>query len=376
MTFDLTHEQILLRDGAERFVRDHYGIGLQQPIRATELGFSDKNWSRLADLGWLALPLPPDIAGLDYAIEDVAILMEQFGRGLVLEPYVTTTILCAGICDHCESSAMRDRLLRAIADGTLRMALAYSELSEPFDPRLMIGTIAESCAKGFKLHGVKTMVIDGPSAQQLIVSARLSNGRPALFLVDPSLAGVELSAYPLVDGSCAADVRLEGIELPAESCLASGPAVESLLEDSLDRASIARSAEAVGIMEACLDVTSAYVKERRQFGQPIGAFQAVQHILADMFVETQEARSMLYHAMAHAGDPEPLRRRKAISLAKIAISRSSKLVSTLGIQLHGGNGVTDEYVISRYHRRLMVIETAFGDMAYQIRRYVALSGAA
>jgi alkylation response protein AidB-like acyl-CoA dehydrogenase len=375
LDFNLSTEQLTLLAGAERFVREHYDADQRARLAATDSGFSTDHWAQFADLGWLSLPLPEDVTGIGFALEDVSVLMEQFGRGLILEPYLTTAVLCARIIDQSVSHRSRRQLLQAIAGGKLRVALAYSEFGEDFDPRIIAATADGLNDGGFCLNGLKTMVFDAPSADKLIVSACMETGTPVLLLLDSSLPGIELSDYELIDGTRAADIRFQQVELSAEALLAGGNSAVDILDEALDRGTLARMAEAVGVMEGCLDVTSAYVKERRQFGQAIGNFQALQHILADMFIATQESRSMLYHGIAHARDEDLGERKKALSLAKIAIAQSSHLVSANGIQLHGGYGVTDEYVISRYHRRLITIEKAFGDQAYHTRRYIALSDA-
>ncbi|MGE0383105.1 MAG: acyl-CoA dehydrogenase family protein [Gammaproteobacteria bacterium] len=373
MDFNLSDEQAMLRDSARRFVESSYSAEQHRHLTQSADGYSPEHWAQFAELGWLALPLPEAVSGYAFSFADVALLMEEIGRGLVMEPFLTTAVLCARVVER-SGHAGRDALLGEIAEGGRKLALAYSEGVAAFDAAALPATTARRDGDGFVLVGDKTLVFDAPSADALIVTAAL-DGSLALFLAGANLPGVSMQRYALHDGTRAADVRFDGVRLPADALLAQGAAAVDVLEEALDRATLARLAEAVGAMEACLQVTSAYIKERRQFGQPIGKFQALQHIMSDMFVDTQESRSMLFHGIAHIDDPDPAVRKRAVSLAKFAIGRAGHAVAAGGIQLHGGYGVTDEYVISRYFRRLMAIEKAFGDTADHGRRYEQLTDA-
>lgn len=376
MDFNLSEEQEMLREGIARFVETHYSPEQHRRLVHSDSGGSPEHWQQFAELGWLSLTLPESISGFAFSFEEIAILMEQFGRGLVLEPFASTAVLCARLLEQADTLVLAERTLPKIAEGALKLALAYSEDSSGFDPAQPCSTHALKTAHGYQLSGQKTMVFDGPSADCFIVTAYATGHGLLLALVDRGADGLRCESYPLIDGSRACDLFLDKVVVPDAAVLALGTKAENLLEEAIDRAILARLAEAVGAMEAAMDITAAYIKERQQFGQPIGKFQALQHIMAEMFVESQEARSMLYHGIAHIdahienGDAQTSKR--AISMAKMAIGRAGHFVAASGIQLHGGYGVTDEYPISHYYKRLMVIEKAYGDSDFHMRRYVSL----
>jgi alkylation response protein AidB-like acyl-CoA dehydrogenase len=375
MDFDLSDEQKMLFDGAERFVRESYSLEKRRKLIASEEGFSRDQWAQFAELGWLALALPEDVGGLDLSFIEVAVLMTAFGRGPVLEPIVPTTILSAHLIDKAGDDAQRQAVLPAIAAGELMVAFAHDEAnSVQLGPQPVLAK-AEPTANGWSLTGRKTMVLGGSSADKFVVSAVVGAEKtPSLFLVDRNGPGVTVTSYPLIDGTRAADVALDNAQLDASARLSANSDIAGVIAQAIDRATLALLAEAVGCMEACLDVCSEYLKTRHQFGQPLGNFQSLQHIMADMFVDATEARSMLYYALAHIDGPAP-ERAKAISLAKVAIGEGGFSVGASAIQLHGGYGVTDEYVVSHYFRRLTSIKKYFGDVEDHLERVAdALAG--
>jgi alkylation response protein AidB-like acyl-CoA dehydrogenase len=366
MDFSPSDEQVMLRDSAERFVREHYALETRRKLIASADGFSAENWRLFADLGWLGLLAPEEAGGLGGSFVDLAILLAALSRGLVLEPYIPTVVLGGSIIGR----AGRTDLLSGIADGSLRFALAHEEAGERFDLHRTRATTAERTSDGYRLSGVKTDAMAAPSAQYLIVSATIpGEAGYALFLVDPKLPGVTLKPYLLVDGVRAADLVLDRVTLPANALLVGSQDAADVLEEAVDRTTLAYLAEAVGSMEASLQICSEYLKGRQQFGQPIGKFQALQHIMAEMFVEAQEARSILYQGLSQI-DGEPADRRHAVSAAKIVVCQAAQIVSRQAIQLHGGYGITDEYAVSHHFRRQLVIEKSFGDIEYHAKRYL------
>lgn len=372
MDFNLSEEQSMLRAAVMRFVETDYDAEVHRKLTETAEGFDPANWQQFAELGWLSIPLPEDMAGFAFTFEEIAILMEAFGRAMVLEPFMTTAVLCARIVDKAGNATARDRCLPQIANGELKLALAYSEGPAEFDATQKQHTRAEQAADGFRLSGAKTMVFDAPSADRLIVSASLGDAQTfALFLVDRGDDAIVFEEYELIDGTRGADITFDDVSLVKEALLAQGEHAVVTLQEALDRATLACIAESVGAMAACMDITSQYIKERQQFGQPIGKFQALQHIMAESFVDAEAARSMLYHGIANI-DGDAVERQKAISLAKVLVGKAGHTVSANGIQLHGGYGVTDEYIISRYYKRLMRLEKAFGDVDWHTQRYSAL----
>ena len=369
MDFSKSDIQTMLLDSAGRLLAETSGVEYWREQRHVATGFDEGRWAQFAELGWLALPVPETAGGLGGNIEDVALLNVELGRALATEPYATAVVLAAHILANAADAGRAGALLGEIAGGTLRIALAHHEAGADPLAQAIVSTRARVTDAGYSLDGAKLMVADAPAAGSLIVSARIEGEDGfGLFLVPCDAAGVTLDAYPLIDGTRAADVRLEGVAISADALLIGGNRAAALLAEATDRATIALMAQAVGAMEAAIGICGDYAGERRQFGQPIGGFQAIQHILADMFVAGHQARSMLYHALANA-DRDEAARAAALSAARIVIGEAGQVVPRNGIQLHGGYGLTDEYAISHYFRRLMSLEKRFGDLAGHTERF-------
>jgi alkylation response protein AidB-like acyl-CoA dehydrogenase len=370
MDFSLTEEQQMLRDGVLRFVHENYEFEARRALTASEIGFSAEHWRTFAELGWLALGLPEDVGGLGCSFVETALVMEAFGAGLVLEPYASNAVLAAHVLDRSDNAALRHETLSALAEAKVRVALAHGECSARYD----LGRVATSAKRegaGYVLRGVKSLVLDGPSADKLIVSARLDEGGAfALFLVDRKQPGVEVSAYRLLDDTRAADVVLNGVRVGESALLVGAGRSLQVLDEAMDRLILARVAESLGGMEAVLEITNEYVKSRAQFGQPLAKFQATQHRLAEMFVEVQETRSILYCGLAHI-DAKPEERCRAISAAKIVAANAGRIVGGLGIQLHGGIGMTEEYRVGHYFKKFVVNEKLLGDTGHHLARLAA-----
>lgn len=368
MDFNLTDEQQMLREAVRRFTQEQYSFEARRRLLESEQGFGADNWNSYAELGWLALGLPEDVGGLNCSFVETALVMEEFGRVLALEPYASSAILCARIIDASEKSEHREALLPALGEGKLRMALAHSEADARYNLAAVRFTKAERSGEGFVLDGVKTLAFDAPAADQLIVSAHIDEDF-GLFLVPRGANGVSLSEYRLIDGTRAADVEFKAVHLPASALLVEPARALKVLEEAIDRTVLAQVAEALGAMEAVLEITNAYIKQRVQFGQPIGKFQALQHRMAEMFVEVQETRSILYRGMALLDAP-PAERKRAISAAKVVASNAAKFVGAQGIQLHGGIGMTEEYAVGHYFKKLVAFEKRYGDTEYHVDRYL------
>ena len=370
MDFELSEMQQMLLDSAERLMKPRTSVELWRARHEEPTGLDAAAWGQFAELGWLALPLPEKAGGLGGSMIDVALLMTALGRGLAVEPYVSTAILCGHIL--AQGSGDNSGLLEQVTQGSARLALAHNEADSGYDLAANRNTAARSAGGGYTLNGVKSPVLDAPSATHLIVSATLDAAETALFLIPADADGVTIEGYSVIDGSQAADVRLKDVAAASDMLIARGNAAVALIEEASDRATIAHVAQAVGAMEGALDLCSDYLKERKQFGQPIGKFQALQHMLVNMLVATNQSRSALYAALA-AVDAEPPKRAHAVSAAKVVASDAMQLVSRTGVQLHGGFGVTDEYAISHYYRRLIVLEKLNGDTAFHLERMTRFS---
>ena len=374
MDLTLSDEQRMLRESADRFVTDTYTADHRKRSASDPRGFSAEIWKQFADLGWLALPIGEDHSGLGGGAVEIGILMEAFGRGLVSEPYLSTVVIGASLITACGSEAQKQALLPQVADGSLYLAFAHSERQARFD-LADVKTTAKKTPDGWRLDGHKTAVLDGNAAGQIIVSARVDDGKLCLFLIPQGAAGLTSRDFPRLGGGRACNLDLKDVRLPADALLGDGSDALPAIESVVDRAMAALGAEAVGIMQTLLDQTLEYTKIRKQFGKPLSANQVIRHRLADMAMQCDEARSMALRAALMA-DAEPVARARAASGAKAKIGRCAKFVAEQSVQLHGAMGVTEELDIGSYFKRLLAFDTLFGGSGHHYRRYAALGGRA
>ena len=368
MDFDYSDEQQLLRDSVERFVREQYAFDTRRGIVASERGFSARNWQLFAELGWLAVPVAEDDGGLGGNLTDLAILFEQFGRGLVVEPYLATLVLGAGLVSELGSLVQRESMLPALVAGKLQLAVAFAEPGSRYS-LARIATTAERSDEGWTLDGHKCVVLNAPNADTLLVSARDAGGAIGIFRVAPASAGLRMHGYATIDGGRAADIELDAVRLPADALLGTTAIGLAALARVIERATLCVCAEAVGAMDALLWKTVEYTKTRRQFGVAIASFQALQHRMAEMFIELEQSRSILMMALMAAEAGEVLTR--PVSAAKSRIGRAMRRLGQEAIQLHGGIGVTDELDVGHYFKRLTAIETLFGNTDFHLQRFGA-----
>ncbi len=379
MDLNLSDEQRLLRESAERFIAESYDADHRRKMASDPLGFSPKVWKQFAELGWLALPIAETYGGLGGSAVDVGILMEAFGRGLVSEPYVATVLLGAALIEKCGSETQKQALLPKVADGSLKLAFGHSERAARFD-LAKVGTIAHRAPEGWRLAGGKIAVLDGHAADEIIISAQIHDdqgpsGRLGLFLIPAETPGLVISDYPRLGGGHACKLQLFGVHLPDNALLGHGSDALPSIEWVIDRAMAALDAEAVGIMQTLLDMTINYTKMRQQFGRPLSANQVIRHRLADMAMQCDEARSMALRAALKV-DSEPTERARAASGAKAKIGRCARFVGEQAIQLHGGMGVTEELEVGAYFKRLIAFDTLFGGSAHHYSRHAELGRAA
>ena len=375
MDLNLTDEQRLLRESAERFVAESYDADHRRKMANDPLGFSPAVWKQFAELGWLALPIAEEFGGLGGSAVEIGILMEAFGRGLVSEPYIATIVLGAALIERCGSTAQKQAILPKIAEGTLKLAFAHSERAARFD-LAKVATSATKTAQGWRLSGSKIAVLDGHAADEIIVSTLMHDhhgpsGRIGLFVVPATAPGLAISDYARLGGGRACNIELTDVHLPGDALLGDGGDALPAIDWAVDRAMAALGAEAVGIMQTLLDTTLDYTKIRKQFGRPLSANQVIRHRLADMAMQVDESRSMALRAALKADSP-PVERARAASGAKAKIGRCARFVGEQSIQLHGGMGVTEELEVGAYFKRLVAFDTLFGGSAHHYARLAEL----
>ncbi|HCC44136.1 MAG TPA: pimeloyl-CoA dehydrogenase small subunit [Gammaproteobacteria bacterium] len=373
MDFSFTEEQSLLQDSVQRFVQNSYEFETRQKLIKTEEGFSRDNWSSFAELGWLALPFSEDSGGFGGTAVETMIMMEEFGKGLVVEPYVTTVIMTGSIIEAGGSIAHREGVLAEIMAGTKLGSVAYVEPQARFN-LADVTTTATATEDGYIVSGFKGVVLGGPSADLLVVPARTSGEQRdsegiTLFLIDANAEGISRRDYPTIDGGRASEITFEKVAVSSADVLGEVGEGLSLLEVGINNGILAVCAEAVGAMEVLYKTTVEYCKTREQFGQPIGKFQVLQHRMVDMFMEHEQAKSLLYMAAIRMSEDDELAAIKAISALKVQVGKGGRFVGQNAIQLHGGMGMTDELNVGHYFKRITAVETLFGNVDFHLKKY-------
>ena len=373
MDFDLSDDQRMLKDTVERFIADRYDFESRRKFAAAEGGYSRENWTQFAELGLLAVPFSEEDGGIGGGPVETMIVMEAFGRGLVVEPYLATVVLGGGVLRHAASAEQKAELVPQIVGGELTLALAYLERGSRYDLN-HVETTAKQDGDGWTISGEKGVVLNGDTDDKLIVVARTAGKTRdidgiGLFIVDAKAAGVSRRGYPTQDGGRAAEITFENVK--AEATLGDPAKGYPVLSRVIDEAIAATCAEAIGVMDQLRDITVDYIKQRKQFGVAIGNFQALQHRASDMVVATEQARSMAFYATMMAASDDPAEREQAVSAAKVQVARSGRFVGQQAIQLHGGIGMTMEYSVGHYFKRMTTIETLFGDADHHLARVAA-----
>ena len=373
MDFTFTEEQQMLLDTTRRFVSKDYNFEARRQIREKSPdGFSREAWQALADIGLLTINVPEADGGLGGSPVDTMLVMNAIGEGLLLEPYLASAVLSTKAIALMGNDAQRNAYLPALSSGEKIAAFAHDEHVSRFD-RMAIETRAWPVGNGYAITGHKSVVTHGASADVLLVTARIAqageSGPIGVFLVPRETGGVRLVPFKTLDGVPASEVWLNQTFVPANALL-DGDA-ESRLAEVLDTGIAAVCAEAVGALDKLLAATVEYARNRKQFGQPIGKFQALQHRMAEMVLHIEQARSMCYLAAVRCSDPDPAVRNKALSAAKVVIGQACRFVGQQAVQLHGGMGVTDELDVSHYFKRLMAIELQFGSTDLHLEQYAS-----
>ncbi len=374
MDFTYTEEQTQFSDALRRWVEKDYTFEQRKGIVTSKEGVSAKAWSTLTELGMTALPIPEAQGGFAGSAVDMLVVMQEIGRGLIIEPYFATVFGA----EFLKLAGGQEALLEQVASGELKLACALGEKQSRHD-LTDIGTKASANGDGFILDGTKTVVLHGAQAGQLIVSARTagaqrdSNGI-SLFVVPADTAGVSLREYRTIDSQRAADINFANVQVPASALLGKAGAGFEILDAAADYGTALLCAEAIGAMEALNAATLDYLKTRQQFGVPIGKFQALQHRMADMFMQLEQARSMATLAAVKVSSGDAAERRRTVSAAKARIGEAMKYVGQQAVQLHGGMGVTNELPAAHHFKRLTMIELTLGDTDHHLARFVAQPG--
>ena len=375
MDFTFNEEQSLIQDQVDQFVQKEYDWETRQSLSNSELGFGEDNWKKFAELGWLGISVSEDSGGFGGSAIESMLIMEAFGKGLVVEPFLETVIMAGGLIDDHGSDQQKSSFLEPAIAGEMHLALAYAEPQSRFNLSDVV-TEAKADGDNFIINGYKSVVMNGPSADQIIVSARTSgtqldeNGI-SLFIIDANASGLDKTNYKTVDGRRASDLTFENVSVSKENLIGDQDKGFEILDSAIDKAILAISAEAVGAMEVLYKTTVEYTKTREQFGTAIGKFQVLQHRMVDMFMEYEQCKSLLYMAtMKHEEKAEDAK--KAISGLKYQVGKAGKFIGQQAVQLHGGMGVTDELNVGHYFKRLTTVGTIFGNTDYHLKKYSSL----
>ena len=364
MNFEYSEEQNMLKESIVRWSQDSYSFEQRRMGADSDAGFSKEHYATFAELGWLSVPFAEDLGGYGGSIIDIAAIMEEFGKALVVEPVFPNIILFGGLLERSTNESLKAELVPQLIDGSLMGAVAMYEPHSRFDVS-NVATTAQASGDTYVINGKKSIVLGGAHASKLIVVARTSGKQSdddglSLFLVDADAAGVELNPYPLMDGQQVADIQFNGANGVLISEL---DKAMSLVNEVLDLAHIALCAEAVGIMEVLNQTTVEYTKTRKQFGVTISSFQALQHRMVDTFMSYEQAKSLLVGTLCELTDErtDVQRATKLINGLRTLVAKNGKHIGDEAIQLHGGMGLTDEMSVGHYVKRLMMINLMFGN---------------
>lgn len=377
MDFSNTEEQQMLQESVQKFVQKSYDFETRNKILASEKGYSDENWALFAELGWLTVPFVEEDGGFGGSAVDLAVMMEEFGKAMLVEPFIATAVLAGGLISEQGSAEQKAELLPRVMEGQLQLACAYAEAGSRFNIA-NIKTMARLDGDSVVLNGSKTAVLNGANAEILLVVARdvgdaTDREGISVYLVDAASAGVSVRAFPNVDGKQSAEITLKDVTVPVTARLGDAGTALAALERVVDRATLAVSSEAVGAMESLLQKTVEYSKTRKQFGTPIGTFQALQHRMADMFIECQLARSIvIMAAMKLDSGEDAVEKAKAVSAAKSRIGKAIRKVGQEAIQIHGGIGMTEELDVGHLFKLVTAAEIMFGNTDFHLERFASL----
>ena len=377
MNFEFTEEQTMIKDSVSRFVRDEYDFDTRRTIVDSNEGMSREFWSMFAELGWLSVPFAEEYGGFGGSVEDIAAVMEELGKGIVVEPYASTVVVFGGLLSASDNSALKADVIPSIIDGSCMGSLASVEVQSRHE-MTDVATSATATDGGYKINGEKTVVANGGTADKFLVTARTSGDQfdydgISLFMVDASAPGITVKDYKMMDGQRAATVSFKDVQVSESQLLNALGKGMDLIEQVMPQILIGLSAEALGIMSTLNSTTVEYSKVRKQFDAPISSFQVLQHRMVDTFMACEQTKSMLYRGLCQAGEDDRTALLKTVHALKAMVARYGKLIGEEAIQIHGGIGMTDELNIGHYVKRLMMINVSFGDGDFHQQKFNQLS---
>ena len=375
MDFNFTEEQQLLADSVQRFVREHYSFETRREILKSPGGWSRELWREIAGLGLTAVNVPEEHGGLNGGPVDTMLVMNAFGEALVVEPFLSAAVMAPALIVGLQDAKAAAELLPVIAAGERICIVAHQERHARGDIT-KVATRAAKSGAGYLINGHKSVITHGGAADELLISARTggNDGEPdglSIFRVDPKTPGLSVNAYGTIDGQQAADLQLTNVQVSASALVGAEGSAFAAIETAHEVTLSALCAEAVGAMKAVNATTLDYTKNRKQFGQPIAKFQVLQHRMADMFVHSEQAKSMSYLAAIKCRDPDPAERRRTLSAAKVVIGQAGRFISQQAVQLHGGMGMTDELMVSHHFKRRTAIDLTLGDVDFHMQRFAS-----
>ena len=383
MNFEFSEEQVMIKDSVARFVRDEYDFDTRRKIIESEEGINRDFWAMFAELGWLSIPFAEEYGGFGGSVEDTVAMMEELGKGIVVEPYVSTVVIFGALLAASTNEALKADSIPKIIDGSCLGSFAFLERQSRYE----IADIATSAAvteSGYSINGEKSVVFNGATADSLIVAARTSGGQfdrqgVSLFMVDARSPGISIDSYKTMDGQSASTISFKDVQVSPRQLLGAVDQGMDIVDQVMPQILLALSAEALGIMATLNSITVDYTKTRQQFGTPISSFQALQHRMVDTFMGCELSRSMLYRGLCDAAEVAAnpaagnLGLQKSVHALKATVAKYGKLIGEEAIQIHGGIGITDELNIGHYVKRLITINVTFGDGDFHQKKFNQLS---
>lgn len=362
MNLDYNDEQNMLREQIQKFCESEYDFYKREEIVKSSNDFDENVWNLFAEQGWLSMPFSEQSGGLGFGPIELSILFEEFGKALVIEPYLSTVVLSGTLLDKSTFSEKND-LIEKICTGSIHISLAYAEVDNGYD-YLNPSTTLDS---KFVLNGTKTLVLNGSNAEKIIVTCT-NDDTLNIVVLDANTSGVSINSFSTVDGQSCSEISFENVKLDKSNIIATSNDAENLLKETINLATLCICAEAVGCMESCYHKTLEYTKGREQFGQPISGFQVLQHRMVDMFIESELAKSLLIKAMLEVNNRSD-EMYKHVSALKSYVGKSGKLSAKEAVQLHGGMGVSEEMMIGHYLKKMISIDALFGNADYHLKTF-------